>query len=336
MKKIQLIFLAFAFIVIIFALFRQKSAQNDKSQIIQSPQPEKRTWQIKAADTMKYSRDLAKEKLNDPTFDQTINLQIKNIADLGATHVAIATPYDEKFVPILTRWVQTARKNKLKVWFRGNFAGWEGWFGEKSSLSRDEHLELTRQFIRNNPDLFVDGDAFSSCPECENGGPGDPRSSGDVAGFRKFMISEYQVCQQEFEKLGKKVICNLASMNYDVAVLVMDEQTASAMGGVVAIDHYVRRPPKLSEDIKKLAAKTGAKIFLGEFGAPIPDINGYLSEDEQAAWIEEALGSISKQDYVIGINYWVAHGGSTAIFNDDGSQKQAVAILEKYFKLQSL
>ncbi len=336
MKKIHLIFLALAVVVVLGVIYKKGSTQNNNSQIIQSPQIEKRTWQIKSADTMKYSRDLALEKLNDPTFDQTINLQIKNIADLGATHVAIATPYDEKFLPILTRWVQAARRYNLKVWFRGNFSGWEGWFGKKRSLSREEHLDLTRQFISNHAELFADGDAFSACPECENGGSGDPRGSGDVAGFRQFMISEYQACLEEFSKLAKNVVCNLASMNYDVAKLVMDQNTAGAMGGIVAIDHYVKNPQKLSGDIVDLAAKTDAKIFLGEFGAPIPDIHGRLSDEEQAAWVEEALSMISKQDDVIGINYWVSHGGSTEIFNDDGSQKPTAAILKKYFKLQSL
>src|SRR5258708_13688548 len=55
----------------------------------------KRLWDFASIDTMKYSRDLSREKLQDPTFDQVISSQIKAIAQTEATHVPIATPYDD-------------------------------------------------------------------------------------------------------------------------------------------------------------------------------------------------------------------------------------------------
>lgn len=331
-KKLITVFI----LVLIFgaAWYLAKKSQVDTKPT--SPVNEKRVWQIKSVDTMKYSRDPSAAKLNDPTFDAVIERQVKDIAGLGATHVAIATPYDEIFLPILTRWVKTARRNNLKVWFRGNFSGWEGWFGEDAGLSREGHLAKTREFIKNNKDLFVDGDAFSACPECENGGSGDPRQTGDVSGFRKFMISEYRACEEEFKNIGKDITCNLASMNLDVAKLVMDRETAKAMGGVVAIDHYVKSPDKLASDIVDLVKQTGAKVFLGEFGAPIPDIHGKMTDEEQAKWIEDALGKVSKDKEVIGLNYWTSFGGSTEIFDDKGNAKPAAGILTKYFKLTAL
>ena len=181
MKKIIL-----AITIVVLIIFVLTKTQGQKLELWQTnqetPELPKRTWEIKSIDTMKYSRDAAGAKLNDPTFDQTIEIQIKNIADLGATHVALGTPYDEKFIPYLSRWVAAARRNNLKVWFRGNFSGWEGWF-EYPKISRDQHLAMTENFILSHPDLFRDGDIFSPCPECENGGPGDPRHNGDVTGF---------------------------------------------------------------------------------------------------------------------------------------------------------
>ena len=309
-----------------------KSAKQNKNEKIISPVKQGRVWQIKSVDTMKYSRDLSLEKLNNLSFDAVINAQVKAIKELNATHVAIGTPYDDRFIPILTRWVNSARKYGLNVWFRGNFAGWEGWFGESRSLSREEHLRLTREFIQKHPDLFRNGDIFSPCPECENGGPGDPRQNGDVAGHRKFLIDEKNVAEEEFKKIGKKVTV-IDSMNYDVANLVMDQNTASAMGNIIGIDHYVKSPQRLAQDIEKLAAKTNAQIFLGEFGAPIPDIHGQLNEQEQADWIDEALALTTKQKELIGINYWVGFGGSTRIFNDDNSPKPAAEVIKKYFSL---
>lgn len=334
MKKIIL-----AIAIVALIIFVLTKTQGQKLELWQTDQetPElpKRVWEIKSIDTMKYSRDLTGEKLNDPTFDATIEGQIKAIAQTGATHVALGTPYDERFVPYLNRWVQAARRNNLNVWFRGNFSGWEGWFGYKKELTRGQHLALMRAFINQNGALFENGDLFTPCPECENGGAGDPRRTGDVEGFRKFLVEEFQAANAEFRKIGKNVR-TVSSINYDVANLVMDEQTANALGDLVVIDHYVKEPQKLAGDIRNLSQKTQSKIMLGEFGVPIPDIHGKLTEEQQAQWVDESLNLIQSQEEVIGLNYWTSFGGSTAIFKNDNGKKPAAEILKKYYSLQQL
>ena len=294
----------------------------------------KMSWPVQSIDTMKYSRDEAAAQLLDPTFDKTIDQQIHAIAQTGATYVAIATPYDPEFVPMLARWVATARKYNLHVWFRGNFSGWEGWFSY-AAITRDQHKELLDTFIRNNPDLFKDGDIFTSCPECENGGPGDPRQTGDVTGYRQFLISEYQIATNAFQSIHKKVSVGYTSMNFDVARLVMDPATTKALGGIVTIDHYVSSPEILAMNIRDLARESGGKIFLGEFGVPIPDINGDMTETDQASWIKQALTLLSGEPEVIGINYWVGFGGTTALWNDDGSPRTAVPVITSFFSKRS-
>jgi len=287
-------------------------------------------WEVQSVDTMKYSRDLARTKASDIDFNKTIDLQVGNIASVGATHVAIATPYDEEFIPFLKRWVDSARRSNLKVWFRGNFSGWEGWFNYEK-ITREQHLEKTKKFIEDHPNLFADGDVFSSCPECENGGPGDPRHNGDVEGHRKFLIAEYKIAQAAFDRIGKKVHPNFHSMNGDVAKIIMDKDTTEQLGGLVVIDHYVDTPQKLADDIETLAKVSGGKVFLGEFGAPIPDIHGKLDEASQAKWLEEALGLLTKSENLAGLNYWVGIGGTTQIFNDDGSERLAAGVVKNYF-----
>ncbi len=294
-----------------------------------APAP-KPTIVIKSIDTMKYSRDIAREKLNDPSFDSTIDKQVSDIAQTGATHVAIGTPYDSEFVPFLKRWVDSARKNHLKVWFRGNLSGWEKWFGYPA-IDRQTHIKLIGEFIKENPSLFENGDIFTPCSECENGGTGDPRRTGDTEGFRNFLIDEYNVSQQAFREINKKVATGYFSMNYDVAKLIMDPATTRALGGIAVIDHYVNSPAKLASDAKSLALQSKGKIVFGELGAPIPDLNGQMSEDEQADWINQALGSIFKTPEVIGINYWVNVGGSTQIWDADGNPKKAVEIIKKFY-----
>lgn len=287
-------------------------------------------WEFRAVDTVKYSRDLAGQMLDRPGFDQVLEKQVADIASLGATHIAIGAPYDEKYVPFLRRWVKEARNNNLKVWFRGNFSGWENWFGYKR-ITRDEHKKLLREFIVGNPDLFEDGDIFTSCPECENGGPGDPRFNGDAKGHKKFLVDEYNISLEAFGKINKKVNVGFYSMNYDVAKLIMDKETTQALGNVVVIDHYIKDPIQISEDARKIASQSGGKIVLGELGAPIPDIHGDMSEEDQAAWISRALEEARRTPEIIGINYWVNVGGSTRLWNDDGTPRKVVDILKKFY-----
>lgn len=296
--------------------------------------PEQMWWEFQSIDTMKYSRDLSREKLNTPSFDLTIDTHTRNIAATGATHIAIATPYDEEFLPILKRWVAAARKYKLKVWFRGNWSGWEEWFDHKK-ITRQEHLAKTRNFILQNPDLFEDGDIFTGCPECENGGPGDPRMNGDAEGHKKFLIDEYEMSQKAFKQIGKKVKTNFNSMNGDVAKLIMDEKTTKALGGLVVVDHYVKTPEQLNNDITALALQSKGKVILGEFGAPIPDIHGEYTEEQQAQWLDEAMAIIGTNPHLVGLSYWVDVGGSTQLWENERPRK-AVDSLHAFYEPELL
>lgn len=273
---------------------------------------------------------MARDQGKTEEFKSVIETQTKQIAGTGATHIAIATPYDDEFVPFLTEWVNSARKHNLKVWFRGNFSGWEEWFSYPR-ITREKHTELVIKFIAENPSLFEDGDVFSSCPECENGGPGDPRETGDVEEYRKFLISEYQATQEAFKAIDKKIIANYFSMNGDVAELIMDKDTTAQLGGIVTIDHYVLTPERLNNDINKIAEQSGGKVVLGEFGAPIPDIHGDLTEKEQEEWLSELFELISQNKNVIGVNYWTAHGSSTELWTEEDRARLAVGTVRKYF-----
>jgi hypothetical protein len=288
-------------------------------------------WDIQSIDSMKYSRDLAREMANNKSFDTVIDTQVRLIAGTGATHISIGTPYAEEFLPFLKKWVSAARKYGLNVWFRGNIPGWEGWF-DYAKINRKEHASMVQTFILANGDLFEEGDIFSSCPECENGGPGDPRRTGDIEGHRNFLIEEYKITNEAFRKIGKNVRSNFAPMNGDVANLIMDKDTTRALGGIVVIDHYVSSETKLIADIQNIAEKSGGKIILGEFGAPIPDIHGNLNSEEQAVLIESLLSALSKNSNLSGINYWTAFGGSTRLWENDFTVRPAVNVISKYYK----
>ncbi len=292
-------------------------------------------WNFRSVDTMKYSRDLSREKADDSDFEKIIDSQVKNIASIGANYVAIATPYDDEFLPFLKKWTGAARKYGLKVWFRGNWSGWEKWFGYPE-ITPEEHIQKIKDFILANGDIFEDGDVFSSCPECENGALGDPRLTGNPDFYRKFLVSEYREAKAAFKAINKKVGANYFSMNADVARLVMDRETTELLDGIAVLDHYVESPEKLKKDVEEIALASGGKIILGEFGAPIPDIHGEMTEQEQARWIQDALNLLAGSGDLIGVNYWVNVGGTTAIWNDQAAPFEAAGILEQFYRPESV
>lgn len=320
--------LIFAFVQIltmtIFS-FLQRATKKPLSQPVAN-----RSWEIRSIDTMKYSRDRARLKLNYESFYAVIDKQMANITGTGANYVAIGTPYDEEFRPMLARWVAAARKYKLRVWFRGNFSGWEGWFNYPK-IDRLNHIAKTKQFITDNQDLFADGDIFTSCPECEHGARVELSNPQSLEEHKAFLITEQEVAKEGFAQIGKKVETGYYSMNGDLASVLMDRETTSALGGVVVIDHYVETPEKLAQDIRELAKKSGGKVILGEFGAPIPDIHGKMTEEEQNAWIHLALTEIAAIPELIGVNYWVNIDGTTALWNNDGSERAAVKTVRDFY-----
>lgn len=290
-----------------------------------------RQWDVQSIDTMKYSRDRARETLQGILEEKEIDRQVRAIADTGATHVAIGTPYDEEFLPVMKLWVKSARNHGLNVWFRGNFSGWEGWF-EYKKIDKATHIRLTKSFIENNKELFEDGDIFTSCTECENGYKVEYGDQQDIANHRAFLLEEYTVAKQAFAAIKKDVKANFYSMNGDLAKAMMDRETTAAFDGIVVIDHYVKDPEKLAQDIRTLASQSGGTIILGEYGAPIPDIHGAMSEEEQLLWVTESLKEVAQIPTVGGINYWTNQDSSTAIWDVEGKAKDSVGILKRYFK----
>lgn len=315
----------------LFSILLLRLVRNEKDDLVTKNSISASWWDFQAVDTMKESRDRSRELLNNPRkLQQITEEQSHQIAQTGATHIGIATPYDDEFAPVLEAWIKAARKYHLKVWFRGNWSGWEEWF-EYPKINRDQHLNKSLEFVRKNSHYFEDGDIFSPCPECENGGPGDPRLTGDIQGHREFLIDEHETLQQAFSQINKDVKTNFNSMNGDVARLIMDPATTKALGGLVVVDHYVETPEQLNQDITEFAQRSQGKVILGEFGAPIPDLQGKMSEAEQAAWLEEMLLLLHRNPNLAGTSYWTNIGGSTALWHDSGLAKAGVATLTHFY-----
>jgi hypothetical protein len=145
------------------------------------------------------------------------------------------------------------------------------------------------------------------------------------------LITEYQTSKAAFVQIHKNVASNYFSMNADVAKAVMDKPTTQALDGIVVIDHYVKKPDELAQDVVYIAELTGGKVVLGEMGAPIPDINGPMTEDDQKKWLADAMLLLASVDSLEGVNYWVNMNGSTALWRPDGTAKPAVEVITHFF-----
>lgn len=296
--------------------------------------PPSQLWHYQCIDTMKVSRDSAREFLSKPEYATNfIAKEVAEIKSLGATCIAIATPYDEEFVPLLAKWVAASRQHGLNIWFRGNFSGWEGWFNYPKLKNGAEHSAKLSEFITKHADLFQDGDILSPAPEAENGILGNPwRTEASKQQLRDFVWQSSDACQKGIAAINKKVHCGWFSANGDVARDIYNHDLLQKAGAVTVIDHYVSSSQRMGSDLNKYASKHGLPIMVGEFGAPIPDINGNMNEAQQAQFIGELFRQFyTHKSTVIGVNYWVLRGGSTSILNDDGSERQVANIIRDYF-----
>ncbi|MFM2331126.1 MAG: hypothetical protein RLZZ26_633 [Candidatus Parcubacteria bacterium] len=293
-----------------------------------SPHP----FAVQSIDTMKHSRDMAEQVLDTPRdFQSMIDGEMSLIAGAGATHVALGTPYDAHFLPVLKLWVASARAHGLSVWFRGNFSGWEGWFNYPK-IDRPTHEQMLKDFIHANPDLFKSGDVFTPCPECENGGSGDPRQTGDKSGYNAFLVDEERIAATEFALQGKYVAV-YPSMNADIARQSISPSTVAAFGGTILIDHYVSSVAQFTSDISAIPKQLNANVGLGEVGAPIPDLNGDMTQAQQAKYIDSLFNAMYQaRDTIPVVNYWTLTDSSTKLINDDGTPREAYTTVQNYFK----
>lgn len=297
--------------------------------VFNPPVTKTQLFPMQSVDTMKQSRDEARQA-GGSAYNSVIDTQMRLVAATGATHVAIDTPYDEEFIPVLAKWVASARAHGLSVWFRGNFSGWEGWFSYPK-IGRDQHMLMLTAFIKNHPGLFKTGDAFTPCPECENGGPGDPRMKGDAAGYRQFLIDEYEVATNAFSAQGKKITVYV-SMNADIARQIMTADSVRKLGGTILIDHYTSSATQFGSDVAAIAKQLKANVGIGEFGAPIPDLNGGMSESQQANYINTLFTALYNNVATVPVvNYWDLKGGTTQLVNDNNVPRAAYNVVKAYF-----
>jgi hypothetical protein len=179
----------------------------EASNIAGLPQPPAgQLWHYQCIDTMKDSRDSARQFTGDSEKAKIfIQNEVSIIKSLGASCVALGTPYDQEFIPLLSWWALEVHKQGMQVWFRSNFSGWEGWFDYPEFTTAEEHYKLLKEFILANPNLFAEGDILSPAPEAENGILGNPWRSWEArADLKNFVLKSSEVCQQAISQIKKR------------------------------------------------------------------------------------------------------------------------------------
>ncbi len=310
---------------------------SEKSSVLGAEKPlySNRFWEYQCIDTMKYSRDTARA-WNGRQIELTklVDKQMDAIVSLGANCVAIGTPYDDEFVPFMKVWLASARERDLKIWFRGNLSAFEGWFDYPKMKNFNEHHSKVFSFITTYPELFEPGDIFTPSPETENTILKGGWSRENTSYLNTFLVDSYVSCNQAFSKISKKVNCGYFSSNGDVALKVLTQKTIDSTGGIVVIDHFVNTVSKMETDIKKLHDLRSSFVAIGEFGAPIPDINGNLTDKEKRQLIEGFLNVFYRQRKIVkAVNYWTLTDGSTALYSDDlAKASSATESIKRYYK----
>lgn len=298
-------------------------------------------WKYQCIDTMKQSRDSARSWKDRSDLKQIIERELDIIVSLGANCVAVGTPYDEEFWPLIRMWTDRAHSRNLSVWFRGNMSGWEGWFKYPRYTSVQQHHDGMRKFILANAKYFQGRDLLTPSPEPENGhlmGNGNPWSKpGLTTALANFVLASQDNCEKALRDAGGRASCGFFGSNGYVAERVYNERIANETGNVIVVDHYVDTSKEFIKDFKTIADLHNTNVFAGEFGSYIPSINGVQSEAEQAQLVEEFLKAmyVNKKIFT-GLNYWVLRGGTTALLRDDFTEKPVAKVLRRYFKPATL
>ncbi|MBI4137621.1 hypothetical protein HY469_06175, partial [Candidatus Roizmanbacteria bacterium] len=335
MKKRIVAFGVIALLIGSYLIISQRSSSTKNSlEVLAAPES---IWPYECIDTMKTSRDKARVWRDSDMLNDHIERQMQTIVDMGGNCVALDTPYDDEFLFYLRKWVSAARRHNLHIWYRGNFSSWEGWFDYPKGMTTDEHIQKTSEFIVENADLFADGDIFTPSPEAENGGPFNQVEPDEYGVFRAYLIREHAEAQKAFELIGRDVKTNWLSMNGGLARRMLDQDTINKLDKAVSLDHYIKTPQEMGEYITYFADTFGSRVVIGEWGAPIPDINGPMNETQQAAFIESLLWEMYKErEHIDGINYWVLYDGSTSLMEPNENYRDAMYEIQNYFKPGSI
>lgn len=295
-------------------------------------------WSIKSVDTQVVS----KHWQNVPK--DSIKEQVELIKKLGVNYIAVATPYDRS--DELRNWVREIHAQGLNVWFRSHWSEWEDTDGKRALLTPQQYLDKTVVFIKSNPDLFREGDAFTVAVEPEQAGVGLGKKFLNWDQYRQFILDQILYSNEAFKSIGlkKKIYTNWISVNGWIVENVFTDDLVNKLD-LIVVDHFTEQsktvdeidsPEKIvddmSRDLDRFYTKWHKPILLGEWGYQIYQ---NTSEENQAFVVKNVLEKLQAKPYLIGVNYWVHMGNNSRLIGDEygGNLKyrQAALVIKEIF-----
>ncbi len=277
-------------------------------------------WSVRSIDTQVISKHW-------PNVTRaSIIEQVGLVSKLGVNYIAIGTPYDK--IDEMRMWSEEIHKLGLHVWYRSHWDEWEGDDGKPATMTPEDYLYRTSQFIQNNPDLFQSGDSLTVAVEPEQVGVGLGKRFLTWDQYRTFMLAQVIVANESFDKIGLKgkVYTNWLSVN---GWVVENQYTPELVDklGLIVVDHFVGQSKTIGEfndpqdlvrqtmhDLDTYHARWNVPILLGEWGYQIFQP---VTDENQANVIDLLLSQLRTRNYLVGMNYWVHMGNTASIMGDE-------------------
>jgi hypothetical protein len=196
-------------------------------------------------------------------------------------------------------------------------------------------LTKATRLITTHPELFKDGDIFDACPECENGGfwP-QPRKDAD---YNLFIQKKQDILHAAFLSIHRSINSHFPSIIGGRSKDVLNQATYDSLIDVTAIDHYVKDPQNYSDYIQYFWNNFHTRTVFSEVGAPIPDLHGNMTEDQQADFMQQVFSQMYKnREHVIGVNYWVYNNGTTGLASPTNQWRKVATVLANFFQSANL
>jgi hypothetical protein len=300
-------------------------------------------WQIKSIDAMKDTKDAICGQRPQSWIERWVDKAV----ELGANYVAISTPYEDPSCgnarEYTKMWITAIRSRGLKVWHRQMPLAFEGIYStSKSAAGKD--ISIITNYIKNNPDMYAEGDIFTPIPEPQNGGISGVTycangycqfsNPSDFNSWLRQLMTESSNAMNTIGLGGGKV--KIGYFGFDGFVAwgannpdwqgILEDATVSQMGNIT-VDHY---PEAIGSTMKtgldELQARyPGVPVVIGEWGT----INNTNVEQE----VKDSMGA-AKRPGVIGFNYWQfgPGGAGEQLINDDFSNHIQFDEVQSFYK----
>jgi hypothetical protein len=297
-----------------------------------------------------------KDKLRNPRSSDEIKKLMDKVKGLGSTHVGIETPYDSPpgtdALGYTRAWVAEARTQNLKVWHRHMPIKFEGIYDQAKVNTPDTYVTQVTNYIKENKELFHDGDIFTPIPEPQNSGVagmncGSNCMFSSVDSFNKWLVKIVEESRKTFTEVGLhnvKVVC----CGFDGFIVwgndnpdwqgksFLTEETVKALGHI-SIDHYATSNDTMSKDITEFQQKwPGVDLWVSEAGS-IPEHTGGSTLSEVTNTILQGIKD--HLSIVKGFMWWqLGPAAEEALIYDDGNggftEAEQYDEVETFFKSQ--